>query len=77
MLMMIVIAGTALFEVGHYIFKILKYGAIFEFVPFLKILIIEIIFNLILTIILYPLIQKTGNKLEDIFKSKKILSRYY
>ena len=77
MLMLIVIAGTVFFETGYYIFKILKYGAIFEFVPFIKILIIEIIFNLILTIILYPLIQKMGNKLEDIFKRKKILSRYY
>ena len=77
MLMMIVIVGTIFFEVGYYIFKILKHGATFEFVPFVKILIIEIIFNLILTIILYPLIQKIGNKLEDIFKRKKILSRYY
>ena len=77
MLMMIVIVGTLFFEVGYYIFKILRCGAIFEFIPFIKILIIEIIFNLILTIILYPVIQKMGNKLEDIFKSKKILSRYY
>lgn len=77
MLMMIVIAGTVLFEVGYYIFKIIRLEAIFEFVPFIKILVIEIIFNLILTIILYPLIQKAGNKLEDIFKNKKILSRYY
>ena len=77
MLMMIVIAGTSFFEIGYYIFKILKYSTALEFLAFIKILIIEIIFNLILTIILYPLIQKMGNKLEDIFKSKRILSRYY
>ena len=31
----------------------------------------------ILTIILYPIIQNAGNRLEDIFKNKKVLSRYY
>ena len=77
MLMLIVIAGTVFFEVGYYIFKIIRYGAIFEFVPFIKILLIEIVFNIILVIILYPLIQKFGNKLEEIFKNPKILSRYY
>ena len=40
MLMMIVIAGTVFFEIGYYIFKILKYGGIFEFILFVKILII-------------------------------------
>ena len=77
MLMMIVIAGTVFFEVGYYVFKIIKYGAAFEFVPFIKILVIEIIFNIFLTIIIYPLIQNMGNKLEEIFKNKKVLSRYY
>ena len=77
MLMMIVIVATVFYEFGYYIFKIIRLETIFEFVPFIKILVIEIIFNLILTIILYPLIQKAGNKLEDIFKNKKILSRYY
>ncbi len=77
MLMMVVIVGTIFFESGYYIFKIIKSEAIFEFVPFIKILLIEIIYNIILTIILYPLIQNAGNKLEDIFKNKKILSRYY
>ena len=58
-------------------FKIIKFGAIFEFIPFIKILSIEILFNIILTIILYPIIQNAGNRLEDIFKNKKVLSRYY
>ena len=77
MLMMIVIAGTVFFEVGYYVFKIIKYGVAFEFVPFIKILVIEIIFNIFLTIIIYPLIQNMGNKLEEILKNKKVLSRYY
>lgn len=77
MIIITTIAGTIFFEVGYYIFKIIKFGAIFEFMPFIKILSIEILFNIILTIILYPIIQNAGNRLEDIFKNKKVLSRYY
>lgn len=77
MIIITTIAGTIFFEVGYYIFKIIKFGAIFEFIPFIKILSIEILFNIILTIIIYPLIQNLGNKLEEIFKPKKMLTRYY
>lgn len=77
MLMMVTIVSTVFFELGYYIFKILRFSATVEFVPFLKILLIELLFNIILIIILYPIIQNMGNKLEEIFKSKKILSRYY
>ena len=52
MIIITTIAGTIFFEVGYYIFKIIKFGAIFEFIPFIKILSIEILFNIILTIIL-------------------------
>ena len=67
MIIITTIAGTIFFEVVYYIFKIIKFGAIFGFIPFIK----------ILTIILYPIIQNAGNRLEDIFKNKKVLSRYY
>ncbi len=77
MIMITVAIGTAFFEIGYYIFQIIKWNIIIELLPFIKILLIEIIFNIILTIILYPLIQNIGSKLEDIFKTKKILSRYY
>ena len=38
---------------------------------------IEAIYNAILIIILYPLIQKMGNKTEEIFREKKSLMKYY
>ena len=56
---------------------LIKWNATFEFLPFIKILLIEVLFNIILTIIIYPLIQNLGNKLEEIFKPKKMLTRYY
>lgn len=77
MIMIVTIISTIFFELGYYIFKILKFNAIFELIPFLKILAIEILYNTILIIILYPIMQKMGNKLEEIFKIKKILSRYF
>ena len=44
---------------------------------FLKIILIEIIFNLMITIIIYPTIQKLGTKLEEIFNEDKILTKYF
>jgi len=38
---------------------------------------IEVIFNSVLVIILYPLIQKAGNSLERLFKNKSVLTRYF
>ena len=48
-----------------------------EMVSFITKLIIEIIYNSILTIILYPTIQKAGFAAQDMFKENKILTRYY
>lgn len=77
MIMLTVVIGTVFFETGYYIFQVIKWNALFELLPFIKILLIEITFNIILTIIIYPLIQNMGNKLENIFTTKKILSKYY
>ena len=48
-----------------------------EIGSFLVILAIEIVYNLILTIILYPLIQKSGYYIENEYKGNKILTRYF
>lgn len=69
--------GTVIFELGCYILKIIKYNSTIEFLSFTKILLIEVLFNIFITIIIYPLIQKAGNKIEDVFKSKNILTRYF
>ena len=75
---MLMIAGcTAIYEVGCYIFNVVTLEMNFEIIAFIKILLIEIIYNLIITIIIYPLIQKAGHALEDIFKTKTILTRYF
>lgn len=76
-IMLIVAASTAVYEIGIYAFQIISFGGIIEILPFIRILVIEIIFNVIITIILYPLIQKAGYWAENLFKNKTILTRYF
>ena len=76
-IMSIVAISTLIYEIGMYAFQIIRWNAIVEIIPFIKILAIEVLFNVILTIILYPLIQKLGTKVERIFKGNSILTRYF
>lgn len=72
-----VIISTFLFEVLLYIINAMIFSYTWEMVSFITKLIIEIIYNSILTIILYPTIQKAGFAAQDMFKENKILTRYY
>jgi len=73
----LVISATAIYEIFIYLYKAIVISIEIEILPFIKILIIEIIYNALLTIILYPLMQKIGYKIEDIFKNPQILTRYF
>ena len=75
---MLMIAGsTVIYETGCYIFNIVFLGINIEILAFIKILLIETIYNLLITIVIYSLIQKSGHALEDVFKTKNILTRYF
>lgn len=76
MIIMIVLS-TCIYEIGEYIFNYFINNASVRMLYFIKNLIIENVFNIILTIILYPLIIKLGYKLEKVFKENKILTRYF
>ena len=76
-IMLMVIGSTAIYEIGSYILNIVTLGSYIEVMQFIKILLVEIIYNSILTIILYPAIQTLGYKVENIFKEQKILTRYF
>lgn len=67
-LMFMVASTTIIYEVGIYIINIIKLNASIELALFLKILAIETIYNTIITIIMYPIIQRLGEKLESTFK---------
>lgn len=75
---LLMVAGcTLLFETIVYLYNCARNLIPLQIIGFIKILLIEIVFNILLTIILYPLIRKVGYMLEHVFKSKKILTRYF
>lgn len=76
-IMLMVVGSTIIYEIGFYIFQMIQLSINIEIIQFLKKLIIEVIYNTILTVILYSFMQKMGYKLEDIFKGNQILTRYF
>ena len=74
--MLISMGATLICEIISYIYKIIN-GASIELLAFLKIVLVEIIFNLMIIIIIYPLIRKLGEKLEQVFNEDKILTKYF
>lgn len=76
-IILMVIGATAIYEIGVYVFNIFRLEMNAEIFSFAKILFIEIIYNAILVVILYPLMQKAGYALENTFKTKNILTRYF
>ena len=76
-IMLTVAGSTLIYEIGMYILKIIKWNVPIELLPFLKIVMIEMLYNIILIILLYPLIRKSGEYLEETFKNKAILTKYF
>ena len=76
-IMLMVLGATFILEVSSYLLNYIFASIQVEIISFSIILIIEIIYNMILTIILYPLIQKFGYLIENEYKGNKILTRYF
>ncbi len=76
-IIIMVIVSTFIYELGAYLIGCPIYEYSLQILKFGKILIIEIIYNIIITILLYPLIQKFGYKIEEEYKGNKILTRYF
>lgn len=68
---------TFIYEFGSYLLNYMIVSINFEIMAFLKIVSIEILYNIILVIILYPLLQRIGYYIEEAFRGKKILTRYF
>ena len=69
--------STIIYEVGSYMLSYAFLKINVEILAFAKILLIEIIYNVILTIIVYPIMQFTGYDVEEEYKGSKILTRYF
>ena len=76
-IMFMVLGTTLIFEVFVYVLNYSILGINAELINFVKILSIEIIYNLILVIIIYPIIQKFGYLIENEDKGNTILTRYF
>lgn len=72
-----VAGSTLIFELGTYFINSIILEFEREFGYFTKIVLIEILYNILLSIILYPLIQKFGYSIERTFKKTNILTRYF
>lgn len=69
--------STLIYEVSIYCINVFMFSYDVELVNFIIKLAIEIIYNALLTIILYPTIQKSGFYIENTYKDNKILTRYF
>ena len=77
MTIMLMTAGVTLIcEIISYIMQIIVFDLSVDII-FLKIVLIETLYNTMLVIILYPIIKRAGARLEKIFTEQKILTRYY
>lgn len=76
--MSMVAVTTIIFELGQFLIQslVLSYKVI-EIDIFAKTLLIETLYNILLTIIIYPLLKKGGYYIEGIFKENNILTRYF
>ncbi|MBQ7411094.1 MAG: rod shape-determining protein MreD [Clostridia bacterium] len=72
-----VAGATLIFELGTYFLNSIILNFDREFYYFTKIVLIEIVYNVLLSIIFYPLIQKAGYTIDRNFKKNNILTRYF
>lgn len=72
-----VIGATIIFELGVYFLTSIILEFEREYLYFLKIVLIETLYNVLIAIIIYPLIQKIGYSIDRNFKKNNILTRYF
>ncbi|MCL2383338.1 MAG: hypothetical protein FWC79_04195 [Oscillospiraceae bacterium] len=75
---MLTVAGiTFVSTLIIYMMQIAVLGVQVEILAFSRIILIETLYNVILSIIIYPLFQKGGKLIERTFTEKKILTRHF
>ena len=71
------IISTIVYEVILYFLQYMLLGINVEVLSFIKILLIEVVYNMLIVIILYPLIKNVGYEIENEVKGERILTRYF
>ncbi len=75
--MLLTLGITLICEIVSYLIQIILFKLSIEIFIFTKIVVIEALYNVIIVIIIYPLIEKFGEVLTKIFKEKNIFTKYY
>ena len=68
---------TVIYEIVLYFMQYIVIGINLEILQFIQILLVEVIYNVIIISILYPLMKFTGYEIENEIKGDKILTRYF
>lgn len=76
-IILMVAGATVIYEMGIFFLRCAIVGISPEIVPAIKIIAIEIVYNVLLSIIFYPLIQKAGFAIDRVFKRNNMLTRYF
>lgn len=76
-LIVMTIVSTIIYEIGKYAILYIVTKNYIDIWIFVQILLVECIYNAILTIIVYPLIQVLGRKVEREYKESGVLTRYF
>jgi len=74
-IILILMGTTILYETLNYMLQALKFSSVIELYEFLKRCLIEVVYNTILTIILYPIWKKAGPYIEEKLKPNNV-ARY-
>lgn len=75
--MLMTIGTTIICELISYLIQIIIFKLEIDLLPFIKIISIETLYNVMLIIIIYPLVIKLGELLEKTFTEKNIFTKYY
>ena len=76
-IILMVAGATAIYEIGIYLIRYAIIGFDLEIMAALKIIMIELIYNVLISIIIYPLMQKAGFAIDRVFKRNNMLTRYF
>ena len=76
-ILIMVVGMTVLYELGSFIINAFIFSYTIDIGNLAIKLAIEVVYNALITIILYPLLQRAGTYIEDTFKENKILTRYF
>ena len=76
-ILLMCMGATIIFELGYYAINSIVFSFNIEFWNFTKKILVEILYNTLLLIIIYPLFQKLGYILDRKYKKSNLLTRYF